>query len=266
MTFYRDLSRTTMVASGKHVRAVGWLAAGHSYPQGRAPLAFLRRLERFAVLWRFSTKELWWGVFRGRHGCELCGKAKAHGNFGVPAGPLLYVAPEMVVHYVRAHRYAPPEEFITAALAAPGPGTAEYRAAVGPFRDAQARRACPEYREWKRRYPTFPGVAECLGLLRRRQTGPGLGEVVQWELYANATDHADELIEAFRSEQDAHLRFVLLSILADARLPRAVPLFAEHLRSRDKLFRHLSIEGLCDLGTAKARKVLREAGLSNGRG
>src|SRR5260370_27158508 len=134
MTFCRDLSRRTMVAASNYVRAVGWLATGHPYPQGRAQPAFLRRLKRFAFLWRFSTKELWWGEFRGLHTCEVCGKDKAHGNFGVPAGRLLFVAPEMVVHYVQAHRYAPPEEFVTAVLAAPLPGTAEYRAAVEPYR------------------------------------------------------------------------------------------------------------------------------------
>jgi hypothetical protein len=67
-------------------------------------------------------------------------------------------------------------------------------------------------------------------------------------------------MEAFRSEQDAHLRLVLLDVLADARLPRALPIFAEHLRSRETLYRHLAIQGLRYLGTAKARKVLRDAG------
>jgi hypothetical protein len=262
MTYYRDLSRRTMVAAGSYVRAVGWLAAGQPYRQGRLPAIFLRRLKRFVSLWRLSTKELWWGTFRGLHSCELCGKDNAHGNFGVPAGRLLYVAPEMVVHYVQVHGYAPPEEFVTAVRAASLPGSAEYRAATEPFRASQARRLCPEYRAWKRRHPAFAGVAQCMSLLRAKKTGHGLAQVLRWELYANAATHAAELIEAFRSEQDAHLRFILLGTLADATLPEALPVFAKHLHSREKLFRHISIQGLRYLATAKARKALREAGVT----
>jgi hypothetical protein len=47
---------------------------------------------------------------------------------------LLFVAPEMVAHYVEAHHYRPPAQFITAVTESPLPGTDEYRAAVASFR------------------------------------------------------------------------------------------------------------------------------------
>jgi hypothetical protein len=261
VTFYRDLGTRTMVATGSHVQAVGWLAKGRPFPQVRPCPAFVRRLARFAALWLLSTKELWWGTFRGLHRCEFCGEARGHGNFGVPDGVLLFVAPEMVVHYVRAHQYAPPAAFVEALRAAPVPGTAEYRAAVKPFRDRQIRRECPEYWAWKRQHPAFPGVAECVALLRHPKIGVNLAKGLRWELYEHATAHAKELIEAFRSERNAHLRFCLLCVIAEARLPRALAVLSEQLRSPEKLHRHVSINGLRGLGTPRARKALQEAGM-----
>jgi hypothetical protein len=262
MTFARDLTTTTIVDAGRGVRAIGWLAAGRPFPQGRSSPAFVRRLLRFGARWRYSTKELWWGTFRGLHCCELCGKANSYGNFGVPAGSLLFVAPEMVVHYVQDHRYAPPAAFVEAIRTAPLPGTAEYRAAVKPFRDRQIQREYPEYRAWKRRNSVFPGVAECVDLLRSPNIGRDVAVGLLWELYENAAAHANELIKALRSEQDEHLRFCLLSTIADAKLPRAVPVLAEQLRSRAKLHRHICKEGLQQLGTPRARRALQEAGIS----
>jgi hypothetical protein len=58
---------------------------------------------------------------------EFCGQALGIGNFGVPKGELLFVAPEMVVHYVERHAYCPPTEFIQAVLQSPLPDTEEYR-------------------------------------------------------------------------------------------------------------------------------------------
>jgi hypothetical protein len=55
-------------------------------------------------------------------------------NFGVPRTGLLFAAPEMLSHYVEAHGYRPPDEFIVAVLQSPLPGTAEYLAEVATFR------------------------------------------------------------------------------------------------------------------------------------
>ncbi len=70
----------------------------------------------------------------GPHQCELCHSFMASGNIGVPTGDLLYVAPEMLAHYITAHRYAPPAEFVAALMASPLPGTPEYHDAVARFR------------------------------------------------------------------------------------------------------------------------------------
>jgi hypothetical protein len=154
------------------------------------------------------------------------------------------------------------EKFVSAVISAPLPGTSTYRAAVEPFRNLQAHRVRPEYRKWKRRHPAFLGVAECVNLLRQRN---GLREIILWELYSNAQEHPKALIDAFQCEEDPFMRFSLLYTIADARLPKAFPVFVEHLKCQEKLLRDVSIEGLRYLGTAKARKVLQEAGLISSR-
>jgi hypothetical protein len=133
MAHFPDLGTATQIASGPHVRAIGWLSAEHPYAKGFAPLTFVDRLRFLCDQWGRSVEALHWGVFAGFHTCEFCKKFRRSGNLGVPAGTVLFVAPEMVVHYVAEHDYLPPQEFVDAVLAAPDPGTEDYRRAVQPF-------------------------------------------------------------------------------------------------------------------------------------
>ena len=135
MSWYADLSTTTMIASGPYVRAIGWLSAEHPFPTGSTSPDFLARLKQCCERWGDANDSLQWDLFMGVHECELCNSCMAAGNVGVPAGKLLYVAPEMVAHYVEAHRYAPPAEFIAAVMTAPLPGTTAYHNAVAGFRE-----------------------------------------------------------------------------------------------------------------------------------
>lgn len=126
-----------MVTEGPHVRAIGWLSSDHEFPTGDVPRVVLERVREFCWRWQECLEPLSFGRFRGLHTGELCHHFKAHGNVGIPAGDLLYVFPEMLVHYIEAHRYAPPAEFVTALLASPLPGTSEYHDAVARFRENQ---------------------------------------------------------------------------------------------------------------------------------
>lgn len=134
MSLFPDLGTVTMIDAGEHVRAVGWLSDEQPFAVGDVPPEFLHRLRDFARRWCDSATALGWASFMGWHDCELCGGSVASGNFGVPYGDLLFVAPEMVPHYVEAHRYRPPDQFITALLESPLPGTDQYRVAVARFR------------------------------------------------------------------------------------------------------------------------------------
>jgi len=127
MTYYEDLSQTTMVAAGPHVRAVGWLDNKHDFPTGTVPAEFIRTLRRI-------TDYAYGAVFFGYHTCDICRNFNAGRNIFVPARGKLYVAPEMVLHYITAHRYLPPRQFIDAVMDAPIPGTRAYRYRVAWLR------------------------------------------------------------------------------------------------------------------------------------
>ena len=47
MSFFPDMGCKSMVASGGHVRAIGWLHPDHAYTKGQVPTEFLARLKEF---------------------------------------------------------------------------------------------------------------------------------------------------------------------------------------------------------------------------
>ena len=133
MSYYPDLGNRSMVAAGDHIRAIGWLHPDHAYSKGSVALDFLTRLKAFVKLSGNSANALYFGAFGGLHTCEFCNKAYGVCNFGVVSGELLYVAPEMIVHYIEEHGYCPPAEFIHAVLRCPLPDSEEYQILTEPF-------------------------------------------------------------------------------------------------------------------------------------
>lgn len=133
MSFFPDMGQVSLVAAGEHVRAIGWLHPNHVFTKGNVSTEFLNRLKEFAKRSGPSAEALYFGAFGGFYTCGFCGQAHGIGNFGVPHGDLLFVAPEMVVHYIEEHGYCPPAEFITAVLRSPLPDSEEYQALTEPF-------------------------------------------------------------------------------------------------------------------------------------
>ena len=131
MTYCEDLSPYSYlpetVPEGVTVRCVGWLDGEHPFATGEPPEGFLAEL---GVLCAEHTT----AQTRGMHWCELCpadavqypvlerigGKDVPLGSAEIrvltPNGEWL-AAPDLVYHYVRAHRYLPPEVFVEAVLA-----------------------------------------------------------------------------------------------------------------------------------------------------
>jgi hypothetical protein len=139
MAYYPDMGQQTQCIWHDNVRAIGWLEPGHPYTEGTVPAEFLARLRDFASRSVEPTAAAGFILFGCSYTCKFCGRAQGRFNFGVPAGDLLFVAPELVVHHIEAHGYAPPQQFIDAVMTAPLPGTPEYCAAVERFR---------KHREW----------------------------------------------------------------------------------------------------------------------
>jgi hypothetical protein len=116
------------------------------------------------------------------------------------------------------------------------------------------------YTRWKRQHPKFPGVAHCVDLLGRHNVRGSLVDIICGELQANAASHAEELIAAFRVEQDERVRRILLGLICVARLRESLPVFVEHLRSEDESLRRWAEEGLRSLNTPESRQALWESG------
>jgi hypothetical protein len=128
MTYVRDGDIFALFGASPADRlvAVGWLEDGMSYPVGVIEPEAVRRLRD---LCREGVNRT-----RGFHRCTLCG------DYELATGPLIvesesgpfpvgsaevrvrsptgvrYSAPDMIIHYVEAHQYRPPDDFIAAVL------------------------------------------------------------------------------------------------------------------------------------------------------
>jgi len=125
--YYADLSTRCQVDAGPQVRAVGWLgkcpggrglADDHRlFTVGKVDAAFVDKL-------REHIRDAWEPVATaGFHRCGYCRAASGGRNVWIPTKTLKYVAPELIVHYIEAHSYLPPQEFITAVTACPPQGS-----------------------------------------------------------------------------------------------------------------------------------------------
>src|SRR5205823_2146919 len=93
----------------------------------------LDRLKEFIARYRNTGDIYCFPGFGGLHQCEFCGQAYGLDNLGVPSGDLLFVFPDLIVHYVEQHGYKPPEEFIAALFRSPFPDTEEFQIITEPF-------------------------------------------------------------------------------------------------------------------------------------
>lgn len=114
-------------AGSDRLVAVGWLERGRQYAVGEVPPAVYKKLAVLLV-------EPWQpAVTAGVHRCEIClydPEKAGTKNLFVPGDQRVYVAPELILHYMNAHRYRPPEEFCAAVTNCPSMGTPEYRRAL----------------------------------------------------------------------------------------------------------------------------------------
>ena len=126
---FDDLSPFSYSAaeSSGTVLSVGWLGAGHDFPVAPPRVDVILALR---VLVAHPVN-----LYRGKHQCEFCPSPPAenrngllwstapeeilgNGEIHVPGeGSITYAAPVLIRHYVEAHHYAPPADFILACLA-----------------------------------------------------------------------------------------------------------------------------------------------------
>ena len=116
----------------------------------------------------------------------------------------------------------------------------------------------PEVQRYRRKYPIFPGVQTCVELLQGRNVHGSYLDSVLYDLELHAATYVDELIQAFRAEQDDRVRVLLLAVMAETGLPAFMPLFIENLHADDEV-RYWAVVGLKQIDTKEARRALWEA-------
>ena len=110
------------IGTGETAAFVGWLDAKHRYEKGVVDEALYSRL--FDVVRRSRR------LFRGKHPCVFCSPnpfanitaEKGDERLTVGSGQALirtsdgqaYFVPDMICHYIAAHEYQPPQEFLDA--------------------------------------------------------------------------------------------------------------------------------------------------------
>jgi hypothetical protein len=136
MTYEADLTE-----NGRE-RPVGYLARAHSFTKGMVSEVFFDCLvalveQPFLVSPGYHTCDLGWFCGGLSLGWELPkfrykGRLIRLGNTDilVPGDEVVYRAPSLILHYIRRHRYLPPQCFVKAVLNCPTPGSKEYAAAI----------------------------------------------------------------------------------------------------------------------------------------
>lgn len=125
MTHFADLTQCDYFGTehAPSLLAVGWLTASETFPTGSThPEAFSKLKGLLAEPWQPM-------VSGGAHACGLCqyDPPTGHSNLFVPNGSVIFVCPELIVHYIAAHHYQPPGEFVAAVIACPNSRTIEYK-------------------------------------------------------------------------------------------------------------------------------------------
>jgi hypothetical protein len=88
---------------------IGWLEMGHEFSSGDFP-------EKQELIRKLRAKKIE-NKYRGFHSCDFCPKWEiGNGEYVVQWNGKTYAAPRMVVHYIEAHNYKPPQIFIDAVI------------------------------------------------------------------------------------------------------------------------------------------------------
>ncbi len=125
MAWFEDLTACDYFGEAlePYLRAVGWLERGRAFSTGVVDeRVFAKLVELLADPWQPMTA-------MGPHSCDLCvyrPDAIGTANLFVPGDRLVYVCPELIVHYMNCHRYSPPPAFCDAVLACPPMRSMDY--------------------------------------------------------------------------------------------------------------------------------------------
>ena len=102
-----DLAYNKSIPENFNAVMVGWL--GSKIPStGEVSTKTINKLE-----WALANRAID-QAWMGEHECEICNKHTDRGEILIIDGEKMYVAPRMILHYIKSHSYRPPKEFISA--------------------------------------------------------------------------------------------------------------------------------------------------------
>jgi len=133
MAYFQDLSEyeywhdDERMFGRRPILNVGWMEHPHPLPTGAVPAGFGERLTAFCARERLVN------FLCGVQSCDFCrgtvawdSAPRGNGEIRVLGKEVVYAAPMLIGHYVTAHDYRPPQEFIEAVLEGPGPDAREH--------------------------------------------------------------------------------------------------------------------------------------------
>jgi len=125
MTWYPDNVECDLLGLelAPYIRSIGWLDHSKGFAKGKTPASVYHALSELLKDPYFPYAS------PGVHFCNLCPYPNVGGtrNLLIPGNGFLYLCPELILHYITAHRYKPPEDFCQAALDCPSTNSMEYR-------------------------------------------------------------------------------------------------------------------------------------------
>lgn len=105
--------------------AVGWLRADIDFPKGSSQADFVEKLARHCQPEHRVCET------RATRPCPVCHQpvpGHGSGEIRILGDDEIYAAPDLILHFVQAHAYRPPAEFVTAVRQGPLPEASEHRA------------------------------------------------------------------------------------------------------------------------------------------
>jgi hypothetical protein len=129
MAYFSDLSPYRYEGAQEGVLHVGWLDGVHPFSKGEVARHLIQKMIELAK----NPTEL----YRGLHLCEVCKRPSelqpfskelaareawwrwmkprsSNGEIRVTGNGVIYAAPVLITHYIEAHGYLPPTEFLNA--------------------------------------------------------------------------------------------------------------------------------------------------------
>jgi len=132
MAYFQDLSEYVYLHRFRRpgTKNIGWLDLTHEFMRATPSDDLLTKIWNFC---KISTAQT-----RGLHSCEVCGDGKYTDRNGeklllgsseirvFSEDGTIYAAPTLIYHYISAHNYCPPSEFLAAVNAGPAPPSQAY--------------------------------------------------------------------------------------------------------------------------------------------